>query len=136
MFNSTLLQSKTNCFHFPRINFNSNDYTSSVKYRNNTLERSGCINNKIILKYITGQDLTLCFIKPYLVYERYENNEIIFDDNELDIHIVAKDKKDLLNQLNEEFVFLWKEFAKEDENKLHKSAKELKRKILNLLKEV
>jgi hypothetical protein len=54
----------------------------------------------------------------------------------LDIDVFARTRDDLLDELNEQVVMLWTEYAKEDDRNLTASSRDLKQKLLAAIEEV
>lgn len=81
--------------------------------------------------YLKYKNYEFHFIKPYTFKIKKDKKNFVCEDENFDIHIIASSEEDLYNQLSEEFVFLWKEYALEDDINLINDAIKLKNRVLN-----
>jgi hypothetical protein len=90
---------------------------------------------KIPVERMEFGDFVLVFNSPYKINVRQENGYFIHEDPQLDMTCWGKTLEELFDAVFEEFNFLWRNIALEDDEKLHESAQKLKQILLILAKE-
>ncbi|MDR1178620.1 MAG: hypothetical protein LBK64_07315 [Spirochaetaceae bacterium] len=80
-------------------------------------------------------DFVLVFNTPYKINVRRENEYFIHEDPQLDMTCWGKTLEELFDSVFEEFHFLWKDIALEEDEKLDESAQKLKQILLIIAKE-
>jgi hypothetical protein len=105
--------------------------------------RSGALNStfqiisqypKIPIERMAFDDFVLVFNYPYKINVRQENGYFIHEDPQLDMICWGRTLEELFDAVFEEFNFLWKDIALEDDKKLHESAQKVKKILLILAK--
>lgn len=88
------------------------------------------------LKIIQSQDITLN-LKEYLELKPiFDNKEVVFDMPNLNIIASASTRDEAIMELQSDMVWLWKEYAEEDDNTLSEDAIELKRRLIDMVSEI
>jgi hypothetical protein len=90
---------------------------------------------KIPVERMAFDDFVLVFNSPYKINVRQENGYFIHEDPQLDMTCWGKTLEELFDAVFEEFHFLWKDIALENDEKLHESAQKLKQMLLIIAKE-
>ena len=90
------------------------------------------------LNEITGKNIRLRFKKPLRLTPFLDETKQLYciELPELNIDVCEYTRADLENAVSEQFLFLWQEYALEDENNLTKQATILKNRILSYMEEV
>jgi predicted RNase H-like HicB family nuclease len=91
--------------------------------------------SKIPVERMEFDDFVLVFNSPYKINVRQENEYFIHEDPLLDMTCWGKTLEELFDAVFEEFHFLWKDIALEENEKLHESAQRLKQILLIIAKE-
>lgn len=86
-----------------------------------------------VLGHIKMGGKVLRLAKPITVNAAYQDNVYSCQNEELGIVSVSAKLKDCVEEFEEEIVFLWNEYGKENDTRLTNDAKVLKRKILNYI---
>ncbi|MDR1307467.1 MAG: hypothetical protein LBK74_07830 [Treponema sp.] len=90
---------------------------------------------KIPVERMEFDDFVLVFDSPYKINVRQENEYFIHEDPQLDMICWGKTLEELFDAVFEEFNFLWKDIALEEDGKLDESAQRLKQILLLIAKE-
>lgn len=87
------------------------------------------------LKKIDCDDLHLVFKNKFKIYIYFENGYYFSDIDDFDIHAYGETVNELLNNINENFNFIWNNIVKIDDENLNPVAIEFKKRVLDLLSE-
>jgi len=87
----------------------------------------------ILLDRIDVNGEKLRFVEPITANVIYQDKAYYCRNEDLGIVSMSDKYEDCIKDFHEEILFLWKEYGKEDDNKLTNDAKELKRKFLRYI---
>ena len=76
---------------------------------------------------------TLLLAEPIAANVTYQDSAYFCQNEDLGIFSVSAKLEDCIKDFQEEVLFVWNEYGKEDDDKLTKDAKELKRRILRYI---
>lgn len=94
------------------------------------------MDNEIIrLEKIYSDNLTLKLSIPLILIPIHDNNKIVFEIPHLNITSSGSTIDEAINKLQSDMVWLWKEYALEDDKNLSEDAIELKKYIKKLVSE-
>lgn len=91
---------------------------------------------KLIIERIHYEDSSILFFKPVHIDIENKDDCYIAIMPVLDITTIEDTSDAALNSLYDEILFLWEDYALEDDKKMTLDAIELKQRILNVIKEV
>ncbi|MDR1211456.1 MAG: hypothetical protein LBK40_04410 [Spirochaetaceae bacterium] len=91
--------------------------------------------SKIPVERMEFDDFVLVFNVPYKINVRHEDGYFVHEDQQLDMTCWGKTLEELFDAVFEEFHFLWKDIALEEDGKLDGSAQKLKQILLIIAKE-
>jgi AbrB family looped-hinge helix DNA binding protein len=89
----------------------------------------------IALDHISIDDSTLSFSQPIIANVSLTDNIYSCQNNDLGILAMSPKLEECVQDFEEEILFIWNEYGKEDNTKLTNDAKELKAKILRYIKQ-
>jgi len=84
----------------------------------------------ITLERIDADGKILRFVQPITANVTYQEGVYFCQNEDLDIVSMSAKLEDCVKNFEDEILFVWNEYGKEDDSKLTNDAKELKRKIL------
>jgi len=105
----------------------------SLDYANNTL---GGGTMRDIIDEITWENTKFKLRRKIILDIQYEDGYYSAFFEPLDIMLCTKDKDDVKTSFYEEFAYLWKSYVLEDENRLTRDAKMLRRNLQESVLEV
>jgi hypothetical protein len=85
------------------------------------------------LDHIDVDGETLRFMEPITANVLYQDKVYFCRNEDLGVVSLSDKLEDCVKDFKDEVLFIWKEYGKEDDNKLTNDAKELKRKILRYI---
>ncbi len=106
------------------------EYVLSTKMLVGDFRLSEISHYFIRFDHINVDGKTLHFTEPIAANVTYQDKAYFCRNEDLDIATVSTKLEDCIKDFNEEILFVWKEYGKEDDDKLTDDAKILKRKIL------
>jgi AbrB family looped-hinge helix DNA binding protein len=89
----------------------------------------------IALDHVTTGAKTLSFTEPLIASVSFSDNVYSCKNEELGIVAVSPKLEECIKDFEDEIVFIWNEYGKEDNTKLTNDAKELKKRILGYVKQ-
>jgi hypothetical protein len=92
-------------------------------------------HSKIPVGRMEFDDFVLVFNLPYKINVKRENEYFIHEDPQLGMLCWGKTLEELFDAVFEEFNFLWRNIASEDDEKLDESAQKVKQILLIIAKE-
>jgi len=99
-------------------------------------EEDGSSRDIHVLAKIRNGRRRLVITPALLVTATKEDGMLVYTNSELDIHLFAETLSDLLDEIEEEVVFLWDEYACAEPEDLSPKAQELRLVILQRMKEI
>lgn len=87
----------------------------------------------IALERIDTDGKMLRFVEPITASIAFHDNAYFCQNEELGILSMSASFEDCIKDFQEEILFVWNEYGKEDDNRLTNDAKELKRRILRYI---
>ncbi|HMK94079.1 MAG TPA: hypothetical protein VK536_01635 [Candidatus Limnocylindrales bacterium] len=87
-------------------------------------------DKKFTVDHLDYDNQTLAFVKPIVANISFDNDIFTCQNEELGIISASPNLDDCTKDFKDELLFIYKEYGKEEDNKLTEGAKELKRKIL------
>jgi hypothetical protein len=91
--------------------------------------------SKIPVERMAFDDFVLVFDIPYKINVRRENEYFIHEDPQLDMLCWGKTLEELFEAVFEEFNFMWRTYARTEDNGLDSSAVVVKNILLKIAKE-
>jgi AbrB family looped-hinge helix DNA binding protein len=88
----------------------------------------------IALDHVTTDDKTLSFAEPIIANVSFSDNVYSCKNEELGIVAMSPKLEECVRDFEDELLFIWNEYGKEDNAKLTSDAKELKKRILRHIK--
>jgi hypothetical protein len=85
----------------------------------------------IALDYIDKDGTVLSFTKPVIANISFNGKEYFCENNELGIVILSSNAEGCKKNFEDEVLFVWNEYGKEDDKNLTNGAKKLKNSILS-----
>ncbi|MCW4024700.1 MAG: AbrB/MazE/SpoVT family DNA-binding domain-containing protein [Candidatus Bathyarchaeota archaeon] len=89
----------------------------------------------IALDHVTAGDKILSFAEPIVANVSFRGNVYSCQNEELGIVAVSPKLEECIKDFEDEIIFIWNEYGKEDDAQLTSDAKELKRRILRFIKQ-
>ena len=89
----------------------------------------------IALDHVTTGDKMLSFAEPIIANVSFSDNVYSCKNEELGIVAISPKLEECVKDFEDEILFIWNDYGKEDNVKLTSDAKELKRRILRHIKQ-
>lgn len=111
------------------------EYNPNKRTRVNLLGGWSSLNS-IKITSVCYNELKLEFYEPFALEYIKEDNGYIYDNDDLEMYLYGETVKELKESFYEDLVVSWKLYVKCEEEELTDGAKELRKKLLNLIKEI
>lgn len=82
---------------------------------------------------IIGEELILELTKPLIIEPVFEDLEVVLDYKDLNIIAAGQDRDDAIKDFEDDFVWLWREYATADDQSLSDDALTLKNSLLQMV---
>jgi hypothetical protein len=95
--------------------------------------------SSILLTEVSYQETKLRFkqsLRLTPTMDEESSQLFVVEDNNINLHVFAYTRDDLIHEINEQIVMMWKSYVKRDVNRLAQDARELREILLNTLEEI